>query len=329
MVSLVTKFEVNISDLASLMILPDILTVIQQRLLQDRTLLVDLGIIPQVILQNQVRSIFIENEFDSFELANKFKQYSRFSQDIKLFEVISKMASKTELGTRILRELMIGAEDFLLDESIVYAGNQGMFQSIDILDLIFKRTQALIIDSTTLKHITMQKEHGSGHKNVKKLTILELCYYEDKIYQLAKIFPQLEYLYVTEICMENENFFGSIKILLKDNTLEHLKSFKVNLQYSDESSSIISELDYLFPIVVGIQVPKIKLRITVQNCKREKFLKGFFSFNLSSIFPNYKVQVRDEILQRRDLEQCNMVMIFKKNIENENVYRFDIVFTDW
>eukprot|EP00347_Sterkiella_histriomuscorum_P019487 403341442 len=46
MVSLVTNFCIIIPDLAGLMILPDILTVIQQRLLEDRRLLVDFKLKP-------------------------------------------------------------------------------------------------------------------------------------------------------------------------------------------------------------------------------------------------------------------------------------------
>eukprot|EP00347_Sterkiella_histriomuscorum_P018834 403343995 len=314
MVSLVTKFEVNIPDLTSLMILPDILTVIQQKLLEDRRLLVDLKIKPQVILTNHVKSIFIENEFDQFELNHKLQQFSRCIQDIKLFEIFCKMKFKNDDSKRIIYEFLISFEDVLLDQSIARGGYRGKYANIDILELIFKRSQALIIDSFTLNYLTIKRQNGPDLKNVKKLVFKEFCSQNSDLNQLVKVFPLLESLDVGEIYADDDDFFDEIKSFFQNNILEHLKFFKAFCYKSTDSA---------------IEVPTMEIKIVADLCKASEFLSSFLNPNLSSMFPNFQVNIKYSFFKGKRGDLCQLTLIFKKNIDNENVYSFDILFEDW
>eukprot|EP00347_Sterkiella_histriomuscorum_P003048 403365791 len=295
MVSLVTKFEVNISDLASLMILPDILTLIQQSLLDDRRLLVDLKMKPQVILRNHVTRIYIDNEFDRFELANKLKQFSRCIQDIKLFDIVSEMKFKTNQSKRILYEFLISSKDFLLDSSITQGIYRENCPNIKVLELILKRSKAVFIDTSTLYFITMKRNSLSAYKNVKKLTIVHPHYQCDgDLNKLKMIFPQLESM---DLLLSKHNY-----------------------------GSLNSKLDYLFPKIADIEVPTIELNIIAETCVVKHFLSYFNSPNLSTMFPNYKANIKYSFSVGKRCDCGKMTMVFKKNLENIDIYTFDILF---
>eukprot|EP00347_Sterkiella_histriomuscorum_P006510 403352492 len=265
MVSLVTKFEINIPDLAGLMILPDILTVIQKRLLQDCRLQVDFKLQPEVILKNHVT---------------------------------------------------------------IKSNRSARAENRDIVELIFKRSQSLKIDSRTYNNITMPRRFSS-HKNVKKLIIVDHDSFGQEINQLIKVFPKLDLLDIGSITMDDDqDFFDCFGIFFRGNARKQIKCFKANIQnmflFEEE---LKLAMDHIFQVVAGIDIPMIEL--TVETDCKVGFMNQFLSPHLLRMFRGYKVITNYINFGKRQVktnDTCDMTLFFKKNIENQKIYTFDFTF---
>eukprot|EP00347_Sterkiella_histriomuscorum_P001612 403371364 len=271
MISLVTKFKINVPDLAGLMILPDILTVIQEKLLDDHRQLTDLNLRPKVELNNASSEIFLEDNFDQFELAKKFNQFSRYSQDFKLFTIKNSMNFLSEEGRIIQYNFLAALENLILDRSIIpnYFGEaiDRSNMTLDIIDLMLKRSKSIYIGSDTYSVVPLSRR--SVYNNVKILQIDDDVSYKGGVQKFLMQFPKVQILEVCSLMIEVENnFFAKFENVLKSNMLRHLKHFKIYIRdyFNDCDLKSRQNLDYLFQIIVDIEGPTLELEIKL-DCK--------------------------------------------------------------
>eukprot|EP00347_Sterkiella_histriomuscorum_P012137 403369755 len=333
MISLVTKFKINVPDLAGLMILPDILTVIQEKLLDDQRQLTDLNLRPKVVLNNASSEIFLEDNFDQFELAKKFNQFSRYSQDFKLFSIKNTMHFLSDEGRIIQYNFLAALENLIIDRSIIpnYFGEriEPSNMTLDIIDLMFKRSEYLYIGSDTYSIVPLSRR--SVYNNVKKLLIDDDISYKGGIKQFLMQFPQVEILEVGQLIIDiQKNFFARFENVLKSNMLKHLKHFKISMMdFNDCVLKSRKNLDYLFQIIVDIEGPTLELEIKF-SCMAAGFLDPNLDPTFYSIFDNYKVQKNyknfDPSKKISNNEKCKMKLVCNKNPENEHKYTFEITY---
>eukprot|EP00347_Sterkiella_histriomuscorum_P003266 403364951 len=150
-ISLVCVFTINIPDLAALMLLPEILCLIQSKQLQDRRLFNDSKLWTVVILKNVVNSTFIEDGFDQFEIANRFKQFKRQADIFKMIKIRNEMAFSNDRSRSIKYQYLIASENIQLDYSILKSplSLESSNMNLNIIDLILKKTVNLQLDSNT------------------------------------------------------------------------------------------------------------------------------------------------------------------------------------
>eukprot|EP00347_Sterkiella_histriomuscorum_P000359 403376165 len=265
------------------MILPDVLTVIYERLLQDRRLLLDYQLQPIVTLTNHASNIFIDDNYDPFELASKFRQFSRNVNGLKLFKIKNKMEFSTDLSSFILNKFVVAFDEVLLDWSIVkypildhYQAFQNFSNRCDvIIDQILNKSQSISIDDNSLNMITINLRRRTVCNNVKEL----IC--KDQhgrniigFDRFLKLFPMLENFEYRTISMDDKNFFSTFKDYLYSDDSKHLKIFKAHFKDSFLSDNELkSAMDYLFQVIVNIDVPTIELIFMLQ-CKAS-FLNPF------------------------------------------------------
>eukprot|EP00347_Sterkiella_histriomuscorum_P009076 403342610 len=325
--SLVSVFQVNILDLSSLMILPDMLTVIQEKLLQDRRLLIDFGLMPTVSLTNHVNEIFLDDAFDSFELANKFSSLSRVTRDIKLFTILNKMDFSCELSRRIVSEFALSLDDIQLDQTILVASCALQTNIIkDVLDQLIQKSENLYIDSDTVDHLNSINSR-SMYTNVKKLNIFGVDKQKESICQLLMQFPQIETLDIQNMYVFDSTFFDGFKQYFRNNDTTHLKNLKFDFWqfFVIHDQDTISGLYQLFQVIAGIQAPQIDIKYKV-SCNGT-FPNQILSSDIFQLFDGCKISTdyvnfATESIQAR--EQFSMSLVFRKDMEVAEKFVFNI-----
>eukprot|EP00347_Sterkiella_histriomuscorum_P007935 403347001 len=329
--SIVTHYKINIPDLVCLMVLPDILSVIQEKLLEDRRLLVEFNYRPQVILKNNLGRIFVEDEFDQFELANKFNQLSSKCQDLQLFRISNWMDIQREDSSRILFNFLLAFENNLLDSSILFTYDKKIEISDmnqTIIDLAIEKSRSLKINYWAYELVaSTRKSVNSTVKNLEIYYQYNPARMKIRQIQLVKQFSQLEILDVSEISMEESDFFVGYVEYFKSDFSKNLKCFKAKfvMCYVEDCRS---RMQTLFNGIIGIEVPTMILEFA-NYCKAglmdQQLDPAFYD-----IFDNYKVTRNyKKLTYGRPLQydkDCIFNLTFKKNVvsqTNQYKYTFD------
>eukprot|EP00347_Sterkiella_histriomuscorum_P013923 403362839 len=326
MVSLVEKFYINIPDLAGLMMLPEILIVIQERLFADPRLTTDYEIWTIVVLRNNQSKVSIDNGFDSFLLTHKFQQLQRLISRQQEFKINNYMDFSTQKSRIIVYNFLMAFENLSIDWSML--SNDTSIQStdmnLDILDQIFKKTKMMHLDSNTYNIIPIG--HKKVYTNVEQLRIVDNESYIGGINQMLELFPNLEKLEVQSICLMHDNFFAGFEQYFKSNFSKNLKSFKADL--STYSLLQKSTLTKLFQVIVEIDVPVVQLTFEISRCKAN-FLDPDVDPTYYEIFPIVEVERQYIDLKTDDIlahEDCSLTILFNKNLGNECQYTFDFTY---
>eukprot|EP00347_Sterkiella_histriomuscorum_P005207 403357485 len=327
LVKLVSEFQINIPDLAGLMMLPDLLNVIHDRLLEDRQLQVYK---PIVILQNQLSTNYLEDGFDQAKLENKFNYFFKKVEEVKLFKIQCNMGFLTEMSRCIFYNFLISLNGNLLDLSILQSDwVKREEENFEVIDLIFLRSHSLYLDPKTFNIIPGYRR--CVYTNVKKLQIDEIDKFCGGLYQLAMQFPDLEILDVGLIFIDPYIFFSRFEFVFNQNMLRNLKCFKAELRNLENYSliQIRKMLVYLFQKIVNIEVPKIKLLIKV-DCINAGFINPSLDLSFYNIFNGCRVKsnyANFEVGQNIFSDQeCKMIMKFNKDINKDIKYNIDITY---
>eukprot|EP00347_Sterkiella_histriomuscorum_P008013 403346699 len=334
MVSLVTHFAINIPDLACLMMVPEILCVIQEKLLHDRRLLVDYDMKPKVVLRNKLMKYYAQECFDQFELANKFKSFSKMAQDLKLFNLHYEMEFKKIQRSQIAFNFLLAAENIQFDKSTLYCQYEKVDETdinLDIIELTLKKSVSLNIDYGTYNIIPQSRR--IVHINIKELIIQDPDSFNCPIPQLFMQFPSLETLKIQGLPSKDKNFVKKLQVYFK--SAKHLKSFNAQFDYCCEQKQLRKKLIDLFKEVIDIEVPFIQLKFGTIFCKA-----GFLHPDIDSEFYQIFPSQCDAILDYTDFDDqeqeidyknvnCKMNLTFKQYNsvqEGDCKYNFDLTY---
>eukprot|EP00347_Sterkiella_histriomuscorum_P006305 403353273 len=261
MISLVQKFNVNIPDLAGLMMLPDILTVIYERIFADPRLSRDFKVWTSVTLKNNQSKVSIDNGFDPFLLTDKFKQLKRLISKKIRFKIYNFMDFQSQKSSYIVYNFLMALENLSIDWSMLDNSRtvKSTDMNLDILDQIFKKSRKLSLDYYTYNIIPLS--HKKVYTNVEMLRITDSDRYLGGINQMLEFFPNLEKLQVQSNAMYTDNFFNCYEQYFKSNASNNLKSFKADL-YS-YTLPLKSTLERFLQVIVEIDVPLVQLTFDI------------------------------------------------------------------
>eukprot|EP00347_Sterkiella_histriomuscorum_P016100 403354495 len=331
----VSSFLVNIPDLNALMHLPDLLTVIYEKFFIDRRLIQNFGFIPEIILKNHVQEgIFFDNDFDQFELARKFKLFSAISdeQRLKFAYLTNEMVFRNDYSNCIIDNLFNSLEDNVVCCSVVRISKYCSINNfnIGILDKIFKRSEYLTLDFNTQKQLK-QSRNAAIYPKVFKLIIEDEYENHNNIEHLLRKFPNLRDLYISKLFLDEYTFFDKFERYFRHDDSQNVQEFRAKLYFRPTTSQdqlfrgnfndMMNDLNYLFLIIVGMDVPRIKLEITIfcnTSFLEPKQNQGFFSllgnYQYTTQFVNLTKQ------QRVSSVDCVLYLTVDKDRERERLY---------
>eukprot|EP00347_Sterkiella_histriomuscorum_P000086 403377239 len=143
-------------------------------------------------------------------------------------------------------------------------------------------------------------------------------------------FPRIQNLIVDMIKMEEGQFFRVFEKYLKSDDSQHLVIFKSKFLFELNNLDISAKrdaMDYLFEIIVDINVPIIKL--TFNLACNVGFINPLMDSSFFTKFQSYKRYVKYENFGDQEIQpedKCNLSLVFYKDANSQVIYFFDFVY---
>eukprot|EP00347_Sterkiella_histriomuscorum_P018358 403345810 len=320
MVSLISEFKMNVPDLCGLMLLPQILEIIQERLLTDRRLLLVYKIRPKVTITNNLEGPQNHDGYDRFTLAEQFKCFSKQIDDQLMFDIFNKM--KYECQFEIIYEFMQALDGISITHSMIEF-SRSIDKYLDLALIVFQKSHKVKIATSTYEMLNYQRR-GFLITSTQQLEIENSDNHYFVFTQLLKQFPLLQQLTLDLLEFEQSTLFSQFKDLFRIPTPMQLQFFKAHiiiLAFCDSDQF----LHDFFQLIADIEIPTIILKMEF-HCKRE-ILKP--ESEIYGIFENYEVSRKYGGFQNRILGKFHLKLNFKKQIVNDvnrHKYTFDLNF---